>query len=28
VSRTDGVVLHWITGYWNHFYLWVQHLIT
>ncbi|MGO9884294.1 MAG: putative cytokinetic ring protein SteA [Solirubrobacteraceae bacterium] len=28
VSRTDGVVLHWILDYWNHFSLWVQHLIT
>ncbi|WP_264992387.1 putative cytokinetic ring protein SteA, partial [Mycobacterium montefiorense] len=28
VSRTDGVVLHWITDYWNHFTLWIQHLIT
>jgi uncharacterized membrane-anchored protein len=28
VSRTDGVVLHWATDYWNHFTLWIQHLIT
>src|ERR1700753_4084670 len=28
VSRTDGVVLHWITAYWNHFCVWVQHLIS
>src|ERR1700754_2555505 len=28
VSRTDGVVLHWIIDYWNRFSLWVQHLVT
>ena len=28
VSRTDGVVLHWIVDYWNRFSLWVQHLVT
>jgi len=28
VSRTDGAVLHWITQYWNHFYVWVRHLVT
>ena len=28
VSRTDGVVLHWATDYWNHFSLWIQHLVT
>ena len=28
VSRTDGVVLHWATDYWNHFTLWIQHLVT
>ncbi|KZS69228.1 MAG: thiamine pyrophosphokinase [Mycobacterium pseudokansasii] len=28
VSRTDGVVLHWIVDYWNRFSLWVQNLVT
>ncbi|HWY01195.1 MAG TPA: putative cytokinetic ring protein SteA, partial [Mycobacterium sp.] len=28
VSRTDGVVLHWITDYWNHFSLTVQRWVT
>ncbi|WP_041299256.1 putative cytokinetic ring protein SteA [Mycobacterium liflandii] len=28
VSRTDGVVVHWIVDYWNRFSLWVQHLVT
>ncbi|ARG60088.1 thiamine pyrophosphokinase [Mycobacterium kansasii] len=28
VSRTDGVVLHWIIDYWNRFSLWVQNLVT
>jgi uncharacterized membrane-anchored protein len=28
VSRTDGVVLHLITEYWNHFTVWIQHLVT
>lgn len=28
VSRTDGVVLHWIIDYWNRFSLWVQHLVS
>jgi uncharacterized membrane-anchored protein len=28
VSRTDAAVLHWITDYWNHFSLWIQHLIS
>jgi uncharacterized membrane-anchored protein len=28
VSRTDGVVLHWIIQYWDRFSLWVQHLVT
>lgn len=28
VSRTDGVVLHWIIDYWNRFALWVQHLVS
>lgn len=28
VSRTDGVVLHWITDYWNHFSLMVQKWVT
>ena len=27
VSRTDGAVMHWLTNYWNHFFLWIQHLI-
>jgi uncharacterized membrane-anchored protein len=27
VSRTDTVVLHWATTYWNHFLLWLQHRI-
>ncbi|WP_343576339.1 putative cytokinetic ring protein SteA [Mycobacterium sp.] len=27
VSRTDTVVLHWLTVYWNHFLLWLQHWI-
>lgn len=28
VSRTDGVVVHWIIDYWNRFSLWVQNLVT
>ncbi|HET7074422.1 MAG TPA: putative cytokinetic ring protein SteA [Mycobacterium sp.] len=28
VSRTDGVVLHWIVDYWNHFSLMVQRWVT
>jgi uncharacterized membrane-anchored protein len=28
VSRTDGVVLHWVVDYWNQFSQWVQHLVT
>jgi uncharacterized membrane-anchored protein len=28
VSRTDGVVLHWVFDYWNRFSLWVQHLVS
>jgi uncharacterized membrane-anchored protein len=28
VSRTDGVVLHWVTDYWNHFCLMVQKWIS
>jgi uncharacterized membrane-anchored protein len=28
VSRTDGVVMHWIVDYWNHFSVWIQHLVT
>jgi uncharacterized membrane-anchored protein len=28
VSRTDGVVLHWVTDYWNHFCLTVQKWVT
>ncbi|MDT5222733.1 MAG: hypothetical protein QOG19_140 [Mycobacterium sp.] len=28
VSRTDGVVVHWIIDYWNRFTLWIQHLIS
>jgi uncharacterized membrane-anchored protein len=28
VSRTDGVVLHWVIEYWNRFSLWIQHLVT
>lgn len=28
VSRTDGVVMHWIVEYWNRFTLWIQHLIS
>jgi uncharacterized membrane-anchored protein len=28
VSRTDGVVLHWVIDYWNRFSLWVQHLVS
>lgn len=27
VSRTDGVVLHWVVNYWNQFTLWIQHLL-
>jgi uncharacterized membrane-anchored protein len=27
VSRTDTVVLHWATLYWNHFVVWLQHWI-
>jgi uncharacterized membrane-anchored protein len=28
VSRTDGVVVHWIIDYWNRLTLWVQHLLS
>ncbi|AYE95791.1 thiamine pyrophosphokinase [Mycobacterium paragordonae] len=28
VSRTDGVVVHWLVEYWNRFTLWIQHLIS
>ncbi|OBC00204.1 putative cytokinetic ring protein SteA [Mycobacterium sp. 852002-40037_SCH5390672] len=28
VSRTDGVVLHWVTDYWNHFCATVQKWVT
>jgi uncharacterized membrane-anchored protein len=28
VSRTDGVVLHWVVDYWNQFSQWVQRLVT
>ncbi len=28
VSRTDGVVLHWVVQYWNQFSVWIQHLVT
>ncbi|BDE13989.1 hypothetical protein MKCMC460_28490 [Mycobacterium sp. 20KCMC460] len=28
VSRTDGVVMHWIVDYWNQFTMWVQHLVS
>ncbi|MGA9674707.1 MAG: putative cytokinetic ring protein SteA [Mycobacterium sp.] len=28
VSRTDGMVLHWVFDYWNRFSLWVQHLVS
>jgi uncharacterized membrane-anchored protein len=28
VSRTDAVVLQWISEYWNHFALWVQGWVT
>lgn len=28
VSRTDAEVLHWVTDYWNHFSVWIQHLVT
>ncbi|WP_158016763.1 putative cytokinetic ring protein SteA [Mycobacterium basiliense] len=28
VSRTDGVVVHWIIDYWNRFTLWVQNLVS
>ncbi len=28
VSRTDGVVLHWIVQYWDRFSVWIQHLVT
>ncbi|QLL09774.1 putative cytokinetic ring protein SteA [Mycobacterium vicinigordonae] len=28
VSRTDGVVVHWIVDYWNQFTLWIQHLVS
>lgn len=27
VSRTDTVVLHWASLYWNHFVVWLQHWI-
>ncbi len=27
VSRTDTVVLHWATLYWDHFFTWLQHWI-
>jgi len=27
VSRTDTVVLHWVSLYWNHFVVWLQHWI-
>jgi uncharacterized membrane-anchored protein len=27
VSRTDTVVLHWITQYWNHCLIWIQRFI-
>ncbi|OBK31636.1 thiamine pyrophosphokinase [Mycobacterium asiaticum] len=28
VSRTDGVVLHWVVDYWNQFTLWIQNLVS
>ncbi|GLB88287.1 putative cytokinetic ring protein SteA [Mycobacterium kiyosense] len=28
VSRTDGVVMHWIVDYWSQFTMWVQHLVS
>jgi uncharacterized membrane-anchored protein len=28
VSRTDGVVMHWLVDYWNRFLLWVQGWVT
>jgi len=28
VSRTDGVVMHWVVEYWNHFSLMVQKWVT
>jgi uncharacterized membrane-anchored protein len=28
VSRTDGVVMHWVVEYWNHFSVMVQKWVT